>query len=130
MSQYHTGNLTGLIDNPLTMPAKQPIGEKITNVQIVTSFATVPQYVVPTTGQTVSVVNSSIILNPAGTLSTLTLQLPVAVDGQKLYIISSQTVSALTFTNATFATSAVTALAVGTPVNFIYSASSGSWWRA
>lgn len=73
------------------------------------------QYAVPLTGTTVTVatapVPTSVILEPAGTLATLTVALPAAVnllDGQTFRLCSTQTLTALTVTAGTGSTLAQT----------------------
>lgn len=52
----------------------------------------------PTTGQTVSIPSgfSKVILNPAGVLATLSLQLPVGIDKQAIRIATRRRIDALT----------------------------------
>ncbi len=105
------------------------------------------QTVVPLTGATVTVnaagvgtpaattTTGMLVVNPAGTLSTLTIVLPPAsalVDRQKLVISPTQVVTTLTLTpgsGTTFATTAPTSLAVGTPIVYTYSAADAKWYR-
>ena len=88
------------------------------------------QYEVPLTGATVTVgATSHLVLNPAGTLATLTIAFPAnPKNGQLFNVTSSQIVTALTVTGATFADAAPADLAVFTPLQYIYSSDSGSWW--
>lgn len=88
------------------------------------------QYEVPLAAETVTVGQTShLILNPAGTLATLTIEFPASPkDGQLFNVTSSQIVTALTVTGASFADAAPTDLAVFTPLQYIYSADSDSWW--
>ena len=54
---------------------------------------------VPLTGFSISPISSNVVLNPAGTLATGTILLPLnPSDGQKLVITSTQTQTALTVT--------------------------------
>lgn len=98
------------------------------------------QYSVPTTGGTVAVNanTTSVILDPAGTLATLTVTLPAATaltDGQRLRLASSQTITALTITAGSGTTIAQnpTALTVSTTgsygYEFVYVASATKWIR-
>lgn len=60
-----------------------------------------PNYtlVVPTSGATLNVPNiDKYIMNPAGILASLTLQLPVAIDKRNIRISSRQRITALTVT--------------------------------
>ncbi len=53
----------------------------------------------PTSGQTPSIPDvGKVILNPAGVLSSLTLQLPVGVDRQSIRIMTRQRITLLTLT--------------------------------
>lgn len=101
----------------------------------------------PLTGATIAVDQQTrqLIVNPAGTIATLTVNFPNAgatmVDGSRIGICSTQVVTALTHgagTGNTFATAAVTALAVppatgaGTCYEWMYSKTSvtaGVWYR-
>ena len=61
---------------------------------------------VPTVGQTVTIANQDgdirLIINPAGTLATLTVTMPSAPrDGQVVEICSSKIVTLLTMTGGT-----------------------------
>lgn len=98
------------------------------------------QYAVATAGQsiTVAATTGKMVLDPAGTLATLTLVLPAATalrDGQVLEIGSSQTITALTITPGSGTTIAQnpTALTVSTTApygyKFIYSATAAKWIR-
>lgn len=105
------------------------------------------QYETPLTGASVTVnaagvgspaattTTGMLIINPAGTIATLTIVLPPAsalVDKQKLVISPTQVVTTLTVTpgsGTTLATTAPGALAVGTPVVFTYRAADAKWYR-
>lgn len=66
------------------------------------SRAEVVQYVTPTTGQTVTVNADTgvLVINPAGTLATLTINMPAGVpargDGHIITIATSQILTAVT----------------------------------
>ncbi len=84
-------------------------------------------YVVPTNGTTVTVAatTGTLVLNPAGTLTTLGIALPAAstlIDGQQLAITSSQTLTAATWTAGTGNTisQTPTALTVSTTGSYGY----------
>lgn len=98
------------------------------------------QYNAPLTGATVAVAatTGTMLLDPAGTIATLTVTLPAAtalIDGQQLSLASSQTVTALTLTGGTGTTisNAPTAITISTtgPYNyrFIYRAANTKWYR-
>lgn len=80
--------------------------------------------VVPLTGFNLSPLTNSLILRPAGTLATGTVNLPAnANEGQSLKVVSNQTQTAITFVAATGDTIAdsITALVANTPVEYRYS---------
>lgn len=98
------------------------------------------QYVVPTNASTTTVntLTGTLLLNPAGTLTTATVVFPAAtglVDGQVLRLTSSQTLTGLTVTAGagTSISNAPTALTVSTTgaygYEFIYKASNTTWYR-
>ena len=70
-------------------------------------------------------------LSPAGTIATLTVNLPPSpVDGQRALIFSTQTITALTLAAAgTTLNNAVTTLAALGNVEYIYSFSNNAWDR-
>jgi hypothetical protein len=93
-------------------------------------------YQTPLTGFTITIPNGvgSLILNPAGTLATgqITLPLPT-VDGWIVRISSSQTITTLTVvTQAGYGLSnAPTTLSAGSPIGFqaVATAASPTWFR-
>ena len=88
------------------------------------------QYSVPTTGGTVTAGSNTrvMLLNPAGTLATLTVVLPASpVDGQDFIVSTSQILTALTITGTIVGT--LTTLALGGFARFVYSADSSKWFR-
>lgn len=100
------------------------------------------QYSVPLTGTTITVAAGTrhVIIEPAGTLAALTLQLPAATsltEGQKLgycttQIITSQTVTAgsgTTVMNAPTAMLVPVATGAASCVEWIYVASTTKWYR-
>jgi hypothetical protein len=94
------------------------------------------QYSVPLTGFSIQV-NPGVkrlLLNPAGTLATGTVLMPVLPisDGQEFCIESTQTQTALTVTAATGTTltgTAVTALVANTAVCWVYLSPLATWLR-
>ncbi len=92
------------------------------------------QYVAPTAGSTVTISNDvrSVIINPAGTLNTLTIAFPSApADGQIISISSTQAVTTLTVSGATFgnASSLGSSLSAGDSFRLIYNDSVGKWFK-
>lgn len=88
---------------------------------------------VPTTGQTVTVGNAdgdiTVIIEPAGTLATLTIASPSAPrDGQRMNIVSTQILTAITLSVGTFA-GGITTLAANGSASYVYVASQTKWYR-
>lgn len=89
------------------------------------------QYAAPTTGQTVTALASTDVLqiDPAGTLATLTVVLPASpVDGQDFTVCTSQIITTLTVTGSIVGT--LTTMALGGFARFSYSATAAKWMRA
>lgn len=88
------------------------------------------QYSAPTTGSTVTVGSTGhtkLLLNPAGTLATLTVTFPGSPsDGDMVQLGSSQIITALTMNGGTIV-GALTTLAVGGAGTWVYSSTSSSW---
>jgi len=90
------------------------------------------QYEVPLTGFAIAAYASFLHLNPAGTLATGAVTLPLnPADGQCFGIISTQTQTAITITANTGDTIAntVTALVALTPVWWRYHLATRTWRR-
>ena len=91
-------------------------------------------YSVPTTGATVTIpsfdgVELLVFLNPAGTLATLTVNMPsVVTDGQKVSIMSSQVLTLITMGGGTIL-SAITTMGVNAFATYAYSATNTTWFR-
>lgn len=86
---------------------------------------------VPTSGQTVTPSNLAglLILEPAGTLATLTVNAPAGpVDNQAFTIFSTQTLTALTMAGGTFV-GAPTTLAANSAAHFRYSTATAKWYK-
>lgn len=79
-------------------------------------------FYVPVTGFVISMQTSFLVLNPAGTLATGTVNLPKGFDGAYIEISSTQTQTAITLTPATgdSIVGAVTALVANTRVAYRY----------
>jgi hypothetical protein len=91
------------------------------------------QYFTPTTGATVTIANADfdirVILNPAGTLATLTVAMPSSPkDGQRVEVASSQIVTALTMSVGTI-NGALTTLGVNGFGAWVYDATAIKWFR-
>lgn len=89
---------------------------------------------VPLTGFSITVADKSqvLTLNPAGTLATGTVKMPVtAYDGQAVYVNSTQTVTSLTVSPSGTDTlkNAPTTIAAGTGFGYYYHAATTTWFR-
>lgn len=86
--------------------------------------------IVPVTGDTVSINgsnDSTVVLNPAGTLTTLTISLPSnPKDGDKVTITANAAITALTFTNGTV-NAAPTSLSAGSSISLIHMSFDHKW---
>lgn len=127
-----------------TVPADTNIanggGQETVRIPMVMVAGGAYQYAAPTAGTTVTVAANvnNLVLDPAGTLATLTIALPAAsslIDGQTLHISSSQTVTALTMSagSGTSISNSPTALTISTTASygyeFIYRAANTKWYR-
>lgn len=83
----------------------------------------------PTTGGTVSLVNNQYnIINPAGALVALTVNLPSSpVNNDVVYIKFTQTVSTVTYANGTVA-DGITAPTAGGMTTLVYDSGSSTWF--
>lgn len=90
------------------------------------------QYATPTVGATVTAsagANVILLINPAGTIATLTVALNGSpVDGDQLTIGASQIVGALTVSGGTLI-GTLTSLAVAGFARYIYNATAAVWFR-
>ena len=98
-----------------------------------TAAKPVQQFAAPTTGQTVTVAtgDSWLILSPAGTLATLTINLPTdRTDGEGVMINTTQTLTSLTISGAgTTVAGAPTTLAANAFLRMTYTATLNTWLR-
>lgn len=92
-------------------------------------------YQAPLTGFTITMTvdQSAVSLNPAGTLAAGTIMLPpTTVDGKIVTVFSSQTITALTLStsnSATFVPAAVTTIAAGASLGYVYDLANNQWHR-
>jgi hypothetical protein len=87
------------------------------------------QTATPTTGQTVTITNTTnvMVINPAGTLVALTLSFPTgSYDGQSLVVIFSQAVTTVTLAGASLITTFSTA-ALGLTKYLTWSSALTKW---
>jgi len=101
-------------------------------VSVETRLVQTIQYVTPTTGATITVNPSGfvkLLIDPAGTLATLTVNLPASPsDGDNVSLSSSQIVTGFTMGGGTIV-GALTTLVVATFAAYMFNAASGKWWR-
>lgn len=91
------------------------------------------QRVVPTTGQTITPANAMgdiiLVLEPAGTLATLTVNTPsTPVDGQRFSVMSTQIITALTLAVGTVI-GGLASFAANGFMTLVYNASQTKWYR-
>jgi hypothetical protein len=87
---------------------------------------------VPVTGFSITIANNTrtLILDPAGTLASGTIALPVTpFDGMEIEVSSSQIVTALTTTSTQTIKNAPTSLAAGIGFKYIYHLANTTWYR-
>lgn len=91
------------------------------------------QYDVPTNGGTtiVSPIASVVVINPAGTLLSLTVTLPaLAADNKRIRISSSQILTSVTLgAGAATIVGSITALVLGGFCEYIFKLSNTTWYR-
>lgn len=95
-------------------------------------------YATPLTGATITMTvdQSAVALNPAGTIAALTIVMPATVvDGKTVTIYSTQTITSLTLSttnSATFAPAAVTTFVTATTqgaIGYVYDKANNQWHR-
>lgn len=93
--------------------------------------STVYQYATPTTGTTVSINSTArtLIVDPAGTLLALTVNLPSSpADGKIITIGSSQAITTLTLGGGTIV-GTLTSFSAGSFATYLYKLSNTTWYR-
>lgn len=92
----------------------------------------VTQYVTPTTGSTVNVNstgNITLLINPAGTLVSLTIAFPSGPSSDDVVTIAStQAITGLTMSNGTVV-GALTTMAIGTFAKYQFNSTAAEWFR-
>lgn len=90
------------------------------------------QYTQPTVGQTVTVNNTgtiNLLIDPAGTLATLTVTMPATpTDGDTVSIGTSQIITALTMNGGTLV-GPLTTMALGGFATYIFGGTAAKWFR-
>lgn len=119
-------------DNGITtiVPNGASTGEWTRIPQLVNTYS----YLVPTTGFSTTIANgiSTLILDPAGTLATGTVKMPLSpIDGFVQYVTTTYTITALTVSANTGQTvnNVPTTLSAGTSFSMIYRLSTLTWYR-
>lgn len=93
-----------------------------------TNMLITPSYEIPIAGSTIYIQNTYTVLNPAATLATLTIALPVAPkNGFVLNITSTKDITALTITYGDVV-GAPTTLVANTPLHLIYIEATSKWF--
>jgi hypothetical protein len=124
-------NLTGTSLVPADTGLAQGQQPQTVTVPAVLMSAT-SQDAAPLTGTSVTmgVGIAKLLLDPAGTIATLTVVLPLSpIDGQEAQISTSQTVTALTVTPGTGSTlvPTITTVTAAAPVDLVYHAATQKW---
>jgi hypothetical protein len=89
----------------------------------------------PAAGATVTIGNDTpgLVINVGSTLATLTIAFPSTgiLDGQRVFITTTQVISAITYSGATFATNMTppSSLAAAQSIEYIYVSANGTWFR-
>ncbi len=81
------------------------------------------QYAVPSAGQTVEIVPSTdiMLIEPAGLLATLTVNMPAGVpNGKRIAISSTQVVTTL---------NGISAFAAAVGVEYVFRAANSTWYK-
>lgn len=102
-------------------------------ISFISDYGLAPQYVVATAGTTIYCrggADSRLILNPAGTLATLTVVMPALPQNGDIQVItSSQMVTALTLTSGKTVNGAASALAANVPVAYQFNSTADKWFK-
>jgi hypothetical protein len=107
------------------------VAQTLTAAPSTTAFAPAKNIAIPLTGGTVvlSAAAPYQIINPAGTLATLTITLPAApANNQMQYVSFMQVITAATFNGGTIL-GAPASLAIGGTVGFVFDAGTAAWYR-
>ncbi len=83
----------------------------------------------PSDGGTISAIAGTNIVNPSGSLSTLTITLPSSpVNGQCVELKFTNVVGTITYSGGTVAVSALTTVGVGSDLRLFYDGGSNTWY--
>ena len=97
-------------------------------------FPQTTQRFVPVTGGTVTILPTdsvtTVIIEPAGALATLTIAFPTGQEGAIINVVSTQILTAITQTTATGTIfSALTTLALGGTASYVWNTSQTKWYK-
>lgn len=87
-----------------------------------------PGYFTPTTGSTISTTVGDNIIEPAGALLALTINLPTPVNGMKVHYTFTQAITTVTFANGT-TVNPITTTAAGGEIGWQYYSGTNSWYK-
>lgn len=130
---WYAGDVDGLFNGTVIAlnDSNGRIGLTATLTQIGGAYSIGLQTEAPTTGATVNISSdkSVLILNPAGTLASLTVAMPASpVVGQIVYVATKQTITSISFTATAGVNGAPSTLAANTDtVGFVYISGSLGW---
>lgn len=117
------------------MPAqdKVRIGGRFVDREILDADASPAQYAVPIAAATVAMAKENLVLEPAGTLATLTINLPdasIRYDGMSVRAMTTATLTALTVAaTGTTLVGAPTTLAANAFFAMKYHQATNKWYR-
>lgn len=119
---YGTGTFTG---TPTTIPAFTSGGDVVEKTVSILSHS----ITTPATGGTVNLVNNQYnIINPSGTIATLTVNLPSSpADNDRVEIKYTQAVTTVTYGNGTVVDGIASPIS-GQLVVLVYDSSAGKWY--
>lgn len=130
---WYAGDVDGLFNGTVIAlnDSNGRIGLTATLTQIGGAYSIGLQTEAPATGATVNISSdkSVLILNPAGTLASLTVAMPASpVVGQIVYVATKQTITSISFTATAGVNGAPSTLAANTDtVGFVYISGSLGW---
>jgi hypothetical protein len=130
VSTYAGGYYYYLTSSPVFLPFQiDALGNVTTGAGIAENGSSIQT---PTTGTTITLAltNHTTLLTPAGTLAALTLDFPTPTVNQRLKVISTAAITALTLTptGADVFVGAVTSLAAGQSIEYLYNVAAATWY--
>ncbi|QEL19334.1 hypothetical protein [Limnoglobus roseus] len=108
------------------------VNYRLTLVNLLSGMGSVTQLVTPTNGSTVNVTRSNyttLLVNPAGPLLSLTINMPSSPqDGDRVSISSGQAITTVNQTGGTIL-SALTTMLLGGFATHVFNAAANKWFR-